>query len=223
MKFQPSRETGRSEALSRRAFITHGLAAAGLSGMGLSADAAAASAVVSTMTGPVPCGSLGTTLMHEHILWFGGPKLTDPGYTPIPDELRSESVEFAVSLLNDAARVGIDTLVDLTPHRPIDLYQQIAKRTSVKIIPSTGFYRRQKIPNWMADIDDEKQMEDRMFKEVIQGIDGTSVRAGIIKVASERTPLTDWEKKVFRGCPGPENHRRRHCHPFRVGLRRRAI
>lgn len=198
MKLQTSRETDLSEALSRRAFVTHGLGAAGLSGMGLSADAAAASATVSTMTGPVPCGSLGTTLIHEHILWFGGPKLTDPGYTPIPNELRSESVEFAVTLLNDAARAGIDTLVDLTPHRPIDLYQQIAKRTFVKIIPSTGFYRRQKIPKWMADTDDEKQMENRMLKEVIEGIDGTSVRSGIIKVASEGTPLTDWEKRVFR-------------------------
>jgi hypothetical protein len=59
MKFQPSRETDLSEALSRRAFVKHGLAAAGLSGMGPSADAAAASAMVSTMTGPVPCGSLG--------------------------------------------------------------------------------------------------------------------------------------------------------------------
>ena len=165
MKFQTSRETDCPEALSRRAFVAHGLAAAGLSGLGLSADVTA-SAMVSTMTGPVPCGSLGTTLIHEHILWFGGPKLTDPSYTPIPDELRSESVEFAVFLLNDAARVGIDTVVDLTPHRPIDLYQQIAKRTSVKIIPSTGFYRRQKIPKWMADIDDEKQMEDRMLKKL---------------------------------------------------------
>src|ERR1043166_4563874 len=50
----------------------------------------------------------------------------------------------------------------------------------------------------MADIDDEKQMEDRMLKEVTEGIDGTPVRAGIIKVASEHTPLSDWEKKVFR-------------------------
>src|SRR5690349_15300457 len=155
MKFQTSRETDRHEALSRRAFVTYGLAAAGLSEMGLSAGTAA-SAMVSTLTGPVPCSSLGTILIHEHILWFSGPKLTDPGYTPIPVELRSESVEFAVSLLNNAARVGIDTVVDLTPHRPIDLYQEIAKRTSVKIIPSTGFYRRQKIPKWMADIDDEK-------------------------------------------------------------------
>lgn len=190
----------RPDVLSRRAFITRGAAAAGLAGLGFSADASPAQKplTVSTMTGPVLCSSLGTTLMHEHILWFGGPKLTDSGYTPIPDALRSESVEFAVSLLNDAARVGIHTLVDVTPHRPIDLYQQIAKRTTVKIIPSTGFYRRQKIPKWMADIDDEKQMEDLMLKEVTEGIDGTQVRAGIIKVASERTPLTDWERKVFR-------------------------
>ena len=24
--------------------------------------------------------------MHEHILWFGGQKPTDPGYTPIPEQ-----------------------------------------------------------------------------------------------------------------------------------------
>src|SRR5712691_10305821 len=174
MKFQTRREP--DCRLSRRAFVTHGLAATGLSRMALNANAAPAGKqpkplMVSTMNGPVLCGSLGTTLMHEHILWFSGPKLTDSGYTPIPDALRAESMEFAVSLLNDAARAGIDTLVDVTPHRPIQLYQQIAKQTSVKIIPSTGFYRRQKIPKWMADIDDEKQMEDRMLKEVTQGID----------------------------------------------------
>jgi phosphotriesterase-related protein len=112
--------------------------------------------------------------------------------------LRSDTVDFAVSLLNDASRVGIDTVVDLTPHRPIDLYEQIAKQTTVNIVPSTGFYRREKIPKWLADIDDEKQMEERMLKEVREGIDGTRVRAGIIKIAGEGTPLSDWEKKVFR-------------------------
>jgi hypothetical protein len=47
-----------------------------------------------------------TTLMNEHVLWFSGPRLNNPGYTPIPEDLRSETVDFAVSLLNDAARVG---------------------------------------------------------------------------------------------------------------------
>jgi phosphotriesterase-related protein len=41
-------------------------------------------------------------------------------------------------------------------------------------------------------------MEERMLKEVTRGMEGTSVRAGIIKVASESLPLSDWEKKVFR-------------------------
>ena len=152
---------------------------------------------VHTVTGSIDCGTLGTTLMHEHVLWFSGPRLDNPGYTPIPEDLRSDTVEFAISLLNDAARVGINTVVDLTPHRPIDLYEQIANRTSVKIVVSTGFYRRAKIPKSMADIEDEQQMEERMLKEVSQGIDGTKIRAGIIKVAGEGSPLTDWEKKVF--------------------------
>jgi len=136
--------------------------------------------------------------MHEHVLWFGGPQLEDSGYTPIAEDKRKESVDFAVSLLNDAARVGINTLVDLTPHRPIDLYQQIAQRTSVKIVPSSGFYRRAKIPKQWAEIDDEKKMEELMLREVTEGIGGTNIRAGIIKIASETSPLTDWEKKVFR-------------------------
>jgi phosphotriesterase-related protein len=45
-------------------------------------------------------------------------------------------------------------------------------------------------------MEDEKQMEERMLKEVTEGIDGTKIRAGIIKVAGGGG--TDWEKKVFR-------------------------
>jgi phosphotriesterase-related protein len=154
--------------------------------------------LIPTLTGEIASEKLGTTLMHEHILWFSGPMAENANYDPIPDNLRSDSVDFAVSLLNDASRVGIDTIVDLTPHRPIDLYEQIAKRTPVKIIVSTGFYRRSKIPKRMADMEDEKQMETLMLKDVREGINGTKIRAGIIKVAQEGGTLTDWEKKVFR-------------------------
>jgi phosphotriesterase-related protein len=153
---------------------------------------------VATLSGDIDCNKLGTTLMHEHILWFAGPMGENAGYSPIPDDLESETVDFAVSLLNDAARVGIDTVVDLTPFRPVNLYKRIAERTTVKIIASTGFYRRSKVPKWMADIEDEKQMEERMLREVTDGIDNTDIRAGIIKVAGEGATLSDWEKKVFR-------------------------
>ncbi|MEP7142667.1 MAG: hypothetical protein ABI707_07345 [Ferruginibacter sp.] len=166
--------------------------------------------LVSTLTGDVPCNKLGTTLMHEHVLWFGGPRLEDPGYLPIPVDLQKATVDFAVSLLNEAAHAGVDTVVDLTPFRPLGLYKRIAEKTTVKIIPSTGFYRRAKIPKWLADMEDEKQMEELMLKDLTEGIEGTKIRAGIIKVAGEGASLSDWEKKVFRaaarvqkatGCP----------------------
>jgi len=153
---------------------------------------------IPTVTGEVASDKLGTTLMHEHILWFGGPGPEDPHFSPIPDHLITDTVDFAVSLLNDAARVGIDTIVDLTPHRPIDLYEQIAKRTPVNIVVSTGFYRRLKSPKWKAEMEDEKQMEMSMRKELTEGIDGKKIRAGIIKVAQEAGTLSDWEKNTFR-------------------------
>ncbi|MEP7108228.1 MAG: hypothetical protein ABI760_09595 [Ferruginibacter sp.] len=191
---------------SRRRFINKGslslasLAVAALPAIGVSGfpTAITRNKFIPTVTGKIASDKLGTTLMHEHILWFGGPGLENPNYEPIPGNLQTESVDFAVSLLNDAARVGIKTLVDLTPHRPIDLYEQIAKRTTVNIIASTGFYRRAKIPGWMADIEDEKQMEALMLKDITEGINRTKVRSGIIKVAQEGGSLTDWEKKVFR-------------------------
>ena len=71
--------------------------------------------MVPTVTGPFRCDSLGTTLMHEHVLSSVGPRTEDQGYVPIPDDKREESVDFAASLLNDAGRVGINTLVDLLP------------------------------------------------------------------------------------------------------------
>ena len=185
--------------LNRRDFINMGsILAASLpfSNMLISSCQNPGTSMIPTLTGIIKPEELGTTLMHEHILWFAGPMEENAGYTPIPDDLESETVDFAVSLLNAAARVGIHTIVDLTPFRPIDLYKRIAERTTVKIIASTGFYRRSKVPKWMADMEDEKQMEERMLKELTTGIDETKIRAGIIKIAGEGG--TDWEKKTFR-------------------------
>lgn len=154
--------------------------------------------VIPTVTGTVASNKLGTTLMHEHVLWFGGPGAENPNYNPIPNDLIQETFDYAVARLNDAARVGIDTIIDVTPHRPIDLYQQIASQTKVNIVVSTGFYRRSKSPSWRAAIEDEKQMEALMLKEVKEGIDNTKIRAGIIKVAEEGGESSEWEKKVFR-------------------------
>ena len=140
---------------------------------------------VPTLTGSVSCEQLGTTLVHEHIL-----------YGTTPREKRTDTVEFVVKLLNDAARVGIATIVDLSPYRDIRLYQEIAPRSPVNIIVSTGFYLYGRTPKPLQDMN-EQQMEDRMVREISEGIEGAKIRAGIIKVSGQASPLTDWEKATF--------------------------
>ncbi|MBL7700341.1 MAG: hypothetical protein JNK79_19405 [Chitinophagaceae bacterium] len=152
---------------------------------------------IPTLTGPLDPSKMGVTLMHEHLLFFNGAAPDDPGFQPIPDELRNESVDFVVKNLNDAARVGINTIVDVGPYRTIDLYEQIAKKTPVKIIVSTGFYRESKRPPWAVNMTDQNKMVDYMLKEIQHGIGETSIKAGIIKVAQQKSPMSEWEKKAF--------------------------
>ncbi len=152
---------------------------------------------IPTLTGNIEPEKLGVTLMHEHLLFFNGAAPDDPGFQSIPENLREESINFVVGKLNDAARVGINTLVDVGPYRPIDIYEQIAKNSKVNIIVSTGFYRQSKLPPWFADMKEESAMVDYMAKEVTEGIGKTKLRAGIIKVAQQHHPMSDWEIKVF--------------------------
>lgn len=144
------------------------------------------SRAVPTLSGNIRPGRLGTTLMHEHVL-FGN----------IPDNLREPSREIAIKMLEDAADAGVQTLVDVTPWRDIHLYQEIAEKTRVQIIASTGYYVRDRMPEYLRNMT-ELQMEQRMLKEVTEGIGNTRIRAGIIKIAADSPRLNDFEMKVFR-------------------------
>jgi len=44
----------------------------------------------------------------------------------------------------------------------------------------------------------EAEMEARMLREVTEGIDGTTIRAGIIKIATNDAELSEWDQKIFR-------------------------
>ncbi len=141
---------------------------------------------ISTMKGTMATKDLGVTLIHEHLL-FGD----------IPKDKKRESVDFAVTLVKEAERVGINTIVDLSPTRDIQLYQEIASQVSLNIIVSTGSYIHRMMPVSITNLSEE-QYKDRLREELTKGISGTTIRAGIIKVAGNKTPLTDWERMVFR-------------------------
>ena len=142
-------------------------------------------AQLQTVKGPVDSSTLGLALLHEHVLW------------QFDDSRRKASIDFAVKLLNDAAKTGVKTLVDLTPHRRIDWYMEIASQTPVNIIPCTGYYHYKGFLSQSLAAFSEDQMVERMVNELTAGIDSTPVCAGIIKVAGVDPQLTPWEVQVF--------------------------
>lgn len=141
---------------------------------------------VHTLTGAVTPDKLGLTLIHEHLL-----------YGEIPPELNDRSVEIVLANLKDAARVGIETITCLSPERDIMLYTRIAEHSPVRLIASTGSYVYRHCSPRLQKMNENERVE-LMVKEINEGIDGTKLRAGIIKVAGDKSPLTEWEKMSFR-------------------------
>jgi hypothetical protein len=96
---------------------------------------------VAKLSGDIECSKLGTTLMHEHIL-----------IGDIPNHLQNATIDIAVRMLNEAAKAGVTTLVDVMPfdsycNGPVGiaenlneydlklkLYTAIAAQTKVNII-----------------------------------------------------------------------------------------
>ena len=141
-------------------------------------------AELQTVRGPIETSEMGTTLIHEHVLF------------QFDDSRRKQSIDFAVKLLKDAQQVGVRTVIDLTPVRRIDWFMEIAAQVDVHIVACTGYYVDRLTPKPLAELS-EAQMTERMVCELTEGIDTTGVRAGIIKVAANKPELTPWEVQVF--------------------------
>lgn len=149
---------------------------------------------IPTVLGPVPADQLGWVLPHEHVvcssagIWESYPELLgDHG------ELETRAVSSLTALLGTRFR----TIVDLTTHdlgRNIEFVRRVAMQSDINIVAATGcwmdaprsFYRR--TPDEVAAL---------FVKDLTEGIAGTAIRAGVIKVASEG-PIGENFRVIFR-------------------------
>jgi phosphotriesterase-related protein len=146
---------------------------------------------VQTIRGPVDSSRLGWTLSHEH-LTAGGPGMQS--FPWIYDE--DDAVAANLAALRRARDAGIDSLIDLTPFdlgRQISLFEKIAEADAgVSIVCATGAYRWVPMYFLRRPVD---QVAEHFLRELQDGIQGSSIRAGIIKVA--------WDQE-YRLTDGPE-------------------
>ena len=135
---------------------------------------------VSTVRGPIDTSELGRTLMHEHVairapdVFAHWPELED----------RAGCLAGAKEQLAAVEERGIATIVDVTPAnlgRDIRLLEEVQAGTSVNIVVATGMYNN--VPLYWQGRDPD-ELARAFVREIEQGIGETTIRAGIIKLAS---------------------------------------
>jgi phosphotriesterase-related protein len=133
---------------------------------------------VQTIAGAVDSSDFGPTLSHEHLCSGMG------GMERIP-QLYSEDEAYERNLraMSSAHGEGIRTIIDCTPldlGRQVALFERLAPDAPVNVVVSTGVYRFVPLTYYAWDSD---HLAERFLHDIEVGIESTSIRAGMIKIA----------------------------------------
>jgi len=155
----------------------------------------AAAVKLRTVTGDVqpPAGII---LPHEHALCdFAGPEKAGRANYDVGKVIRR--LEAPLKALRQA---GVAALMDCTPigiGRDPEVLRELSKRTGLLILTNTGLYREPLRPSFGRE-KSEAELEAWMVEEITNGIEGTGIRAGFIKLACSDTGPDALEKKILR-------------------------
>lgn len=176
---------------------------------------------VRTVLGDIPASSLGKTLVHEHLIssitftWEpdDAPELAAEQLTlerlgevrtyaayAIRHNLYLDDVGNAIRELRPFQAAGGCSLIDCTCNgigRDIRAIQFIARASGVHLVASCGYYTRRTHPRSLEERS-EAAIAAEFVAELLEGIDGTTVRAGVIKTGVGSYPMHPVEKRVLR-------------------------
>mmetsp|Transcript_112191 Transcript_112191/g.312251 ORF Transcript_112191/g.312251 Transcript_112191/m.312251 type:complete len:403 (-) Transcript_112191:130-1338(-) len=143
---------------------------------------------VNTVLGAVSSQQLGMVLPHEHCF------VSSAGMTHVyPERVPMDYVvPEAIAALRQLKEAGGSTIVDCTTYdlgRDIRVMAQIAEESGINIIATTGSWID---PPRSFHFLRPRDLAELYIREAVVGIEGTSIKAGIIKCAHETG--TTWEK-----------------------------
>ena len=181
---------------------------------------------VETLRGPVDTSTLGGTLMHEHVFVLS--EGVEANFPSVFDE--AAQVAQARAKLQDMADAGVRTMVDLTVlgiGRNIPRALAAVSDAPVNVIVATGLYTYNEVPRYF-NFRDEDAMADLFVRDITEGIQGTGVKAAVLKCATDEPGVTPGVEKVLRAVA--RAHRRTgvpvstHTHaPTKRGLEQQKI
>jgi phosphotriesterase-related protein len=160
-------------------------------------------APVQTFLGPRDPHELGLTLIHEHV-FVTSPEL-DLNF-PDPEWDEAAAVERAVAGFRRLHSLGVRTVVDLTVPglgRDVGRVAVVADRVPINLIASTGYYTGTALPLYFRFhgpgrlVDGPDPLVEYFISDIEDGIAGTGIRAGMLKVTTDRDGITEDVARVM--------------------------
>ncbi len=152
-------------------------------------------ASIRTVLGDISPQDLGVTLSHEHLLWA----VPEPYRAEDPD-LGFDDPQAAIHELQSFKLAGGSALVEMTTaeigRRPVEL-AHLSRASGVHVIAASGRHKDKFSGPVVASLAVEAIAEQIVW-EVTQGMDGTSIKAGVIKAGTSRDQATPNERKVIQ-------------------------
>ncbi len=161
-----------------------------------------------TVRGRIKAREMGVTLTHEHALASFQP-YKEWLQRPTPYD-RDEVVEIILPYLTRIRELGCRTFVDATAAglgRDPVLLRRLSEESRLHILTVTGNYaaaQYQFLPPYVST-DTPQALAQRWIREWTNGIDGTDVRPGFIKLGFNGGPLSAAEQTLIRA--GAITHR----------------
>ena len=152
--------------------------------------------IIRTVCGDIDPSKLGYTLAHEHV--FFSPK----GKT-VEDSWTLNDFDKSLEMVKDFKNNGGQSIIEASWHRdagrsPAEM-KEVSIMTGVNIVACTGSMAELSgdIPKSYRDMSVE-ELADRFTREVLEGMDGTTIKAGWIKAGASYNNFTELEEKVLR-------------------------
>lgn len=152
---------------------------------------------IRTILGVVDSSDLGRTYCHEHLVTAPAERFLLDGFDMVLDDEERSVLE-----LMTFTEVGGSALVEVSTRefgRDVAALKRLASATGVHIVCATGHvseeYWREVL---RLDERSEGELYDELVDEITAGIDGTDVRAGVIKVGTSLDGATEGEARVLR-------------------------
>ncbi|MDI3477136.1 MAG: phosphotriesterase-related protein [Thermoanaerobacterium sp.] len=181
---------------------------------------------IQTVTGEILCDKIKGTMVHEHIV-MDLSHVRGENTSILGDQ---ETLPGIVEELKILKELGVNTIVELTNigmRRGPKLLKKLSEENEFYIIVGTGYYKEGYYPPEIDELSIE-ELEEKLTKEVLDGIENTCIKAGIYgEIGSSYNLMTAREEKVFRAVA--KSHKvtgapiSTHCELGTMGLEQRKI